>query len=226
MRPRLAIGYGTALLAVFAGALQPALHRTALASSPTPLILDLQLTATRELAPLARLALIAEAQSIWDEAYVRLRWVDRYAEAAGRPFLRVIVMPRGVPRPGEPSPWKVGELLRQDGAQPVAIASITGARRIIDESRRFQPPDLPAMYDRRMGVVLGRAVAHEIGHYLLQTNTHATNGLMRARIDVHELADWRRATFRLDKAAEAHLAAIAAAGTLSAKRSAFSYESR
>ena len=104
---------------------------------------------------MTRLALIAEAQSIWDEAHVRLRWVDRYAEADGRPFLRVIVMPRGVPLPGEKSPWKVGELLRQDGTQPVAIASITGARRIVDESRRFRAPDLPAMYDRRMGVVLG-----------------------------------------------------------------------
>jgi hypothetical protein len=223
---RWSVGYGTAFLSVSVAALQSAPHRVAFASSPPPLILDLQLTATRELAPLTRLALIAEAESIWDEAYVRLRWFDRYAEADGRPFLRVIVMPRGLPRPGEQSPWKVGELLRQDGTQSIAIASITGARRIIDESRRFRAPDLPAMYDRRMGVVLGRAVAHEIGHYLLQTNTHATNGLMRARIDVHELADWRSATFRLDKAAEAHLAAIAATGTLSAKRSAFSYESR
>ena len=33
--------------------------------------------------------------------------------------------------------------------------------------------DPPATHERRIGVVLGRAVAHEIGHYLLQTNTHA-----------------------------------------------------
>ena len=38
------------------------------------------------------------------------------------------------------------------------------------------------MQEQRLGLVLGRAVSHEIGHYLLQTNTHATRGLMRARI--------------------------------------------
>src|SRR6201988_590525 len=56
----------------------------------------------------------------------------------------------------------------------------TGARRIVEESRSSFD-DLPALHDRRLGVVLGRAVAHEIGHYLLPTNTHATQGLMRPR---------------------------------------------
>jgi hypothetical protein len=41
--------------------------------------------------------------------------------------------------------------------------------------------------------VLGRAVAHEIGHYLLATATHANRGLMRASIDASEFADpWRQ----------------------------------
>jgi hypothetical protein len=208
-------------LAAFAGALQSLSGAVVHASSPSPLVLNLQLTATRDLPSLTRLALLAEAQSIWDEGYVRLRLVEGPVDADSGAFLRVVVMPRGVPAPGERSAWKVGELLRQ-GAHAVAIASITGARRIIDESRRFQPADLPAMHDRRMGVVLGRAVAHEIGHYLLRTNTHATNGLMRARIHAHELADLRRGTFRLDKAAAAHMAAIAATGTLTTP---FSYES-
>jgi hypothetical protein len=222
MLPKADLARCVLLLAVFAGVLRPSSDTVVHASSPSPLTLNVLLTATRELPPLTRLALIAEAESIWEEGFVRLRWVDRQVEADGGVFLRVIVMPRGVPAPGEGSPWKVGELLRQEGERAVAIASITGARLIIDQSRRFQPPDLPAMRDRRMGVVLGRAVAHEIGHYLLQTNTHATNGLMRARIHAHELADLRRSTFRLDKAAGAHLAAIAATGRLATP---FSYES-
>jgi hypothetical protein len=67
-----------------------------------------------------------------------------------------------------------------------------------------------AMQDQRLGLVLGRAVSYEIGHYLLQTSTHATRGLMRARIDAREFADLRSGTFRLDRAAEAHMATIAA----------------
>ncbi len=200
-----------AFLAVLAGTWYP---RTVVLASRPHLILNLRLTTTQELPSVTQLALVAETQSIWSE-HVRLRWVNHDSEVDGDAFLPVLVMPREVPSREDQSPWTVGELLRQEGTQAIAIASITGARRIVDESRRFQPFDLPAMHDRRLGIVLGRAVAHEIGHYLLRTNTHSTNGLMRARIQAYELADLRRATFRLDKAAEAHLAALAAAGGLS-----------
>jgi hypothetical protein len=46
--------------------------------------------------------------------------------------------------------------------------------------------------------VLGRAVAHEIGHFLLATVTHAESGLMRASIDAREFAGMDGAAFRLD----------------------------
>ena len=51
-----------------------------------------------------------------------------------------------------------------------------------------------ALVDRR--VLLGRAIAHEIGHLLLNTSRHAERGLMRARWSTCELrqnadADWR-----------------------------------
>jgi len=179
------------------------------------------MTATEELPPWTRLALLAETQSIWDEGHVRLRWVGR-DENAGAPLLPVLVMARVVPPAGDAAPLTVGELVRREGAPATAIASITGARRIVDESQRFWLLDPPATHDRRVGVVLGRALAHEIGHYLLQTDTHAVDGLMRARIQAEEFADLRRGTFRLDKAAAAHMAAIAATGTLATP---FSYES-
>ena len=41
--------------------------------------------------------------------------------------------------------------------------------------------------DIAMGTLLGRVVAHEIGHALLLTLTHATDGLMRASIDADDL---------------------------------------
>ena len=109
--------------------------------------------------------------------------------------------------------------------EAVAVASITGARRIVDGSPRFSLFDAPETHDRRVGVVLGRALAHEIGHYMLQTHTHAVDGLMRARIQAEEFADLRGGMFRLDRAAAAHLAAIAAAGSLPADARPFSYES-
>jgi hypothetical protein len=66
---------------------------------------------------------------------------------------------------------------------------------------------------------------NEIGHYMLQTNTHAVAGLMRARIQAEEFADLRRGMFRLDRAAAAHLAAIRRRRSLPADARPFSYES-
>jgi hypothetical protein len=137
------------------------------------------------------------------------------------------VMARPVARVTEYSPWTVAELLRPQSSRPIAVASTIGARRILDESRWQYPMELPALRDYRLGLVLGRAVAHEIGHYLLQTNTHATGGLMRALIDARDFADLRSGTFRLDHAAEAHMATIAARGTFSPDTvSGFSYPAR
>jgi hypothetical protein len=219
------LGCCAALAVVLAGG-HHAIPSSVVLASPSPLTLNLRMIATQELPALTRAALMSEAQSIWNDGYVRLKWVNRDDEAEGPALLQVLVMARAVPPPGEESPWTVGELVRRRGADAVAIASITGARRIVDETR-FSLLDAPATVDHRLGIVLGRAVAHEIGHYLLQTSTHAPDGLMRARIDPHEFADLRRGSFRLDKVAGAHLAALAAAGTLTldpSQAERFSYE--
>ena len=212
---------------------------SALAAERPFLLLNVRMTEVNALSSAARAALRDEAASIWEEGHIRLRWIARDAEADGGALLRVLVIPRTTDvsatsasphaTASEASPavatWPVGELLRREDGDPIAIASITGARRILDQTR-FQLLDHPIVHDRRLGVVLGRALAHEIGHFLLQTNTHAIRGLMRGQIDAMEFADLRSGTFRLDEAARAHLAALAAHGTLFSARSRFSYASR
>ena len=42
--------------------------------------------------------------------------------------------------------------------------------------------------------ILGHGVAHEIGHLLLGTNSHAASGIMRARWQTSELASARKGT--------------------------------
>lgn len=166
--------------------------------------LNLVLTSTQTLSPASVSALMAEATAIWKESRVTLHWGN---DADAQPdALRVLVMAR-VPTSGS-TPWAVGELVRHEGTRALAIASITGARRIVEESK-YRFDDLPAVRDRRLGVVLGRAVAHEIGHYLLRSNTHSAQGLMRARIDAREFADLRSGSFRLDDEAQARLDTLA-----------------
>jgi len=213
-----------AIVAIVTGALQFASYGPVLSASSETSARELTLTlaSTQPLPSASASALIAEATAIWKESRVALRWVAAGSEEQ-HAVLRVLVKAGLVPS-GELSPLTVGELVRGEGSRALATASITGARRIVDESGwRFD--DLPAMRERRLGLVLGRAVAHEIGHYLLGTNTHSTQGLMRARIDAREFADLRSGSFRLDRAAQARLDTLAARGPLplEAPSAGFSY---
>jgi hypothetical protein len=187
-------------------------------------ILNLRLTVSTDLPGVSRSALIKETESIWREAHIELRWLAGSAEPGSGQTLRVLVTPRAVASTTESHQWAVGELLRFDGRSAIAVASITGAQRIVNETRQFRLIDQPAFRDHRLGVVLGRAVAHEIGHYVLGTNTHAPYGLMRAAIDAREFADLQAGTFRLDREAQAHLAARAGGDTI--METEFSYSSQ
>jgi hypothetical protein len=197
------------MIAGLAGLAIGLVRQPVVAAGAPPMSLHLRVTHTQPLSAVSLTALMAEANAIWG-GHIRLRW-----QTAGPPDtvpgLRVLLLARALPPSGEETPWALGELVRPTSAPPFAIASVTGAHRILDESG-FDAITAPAWRDHRLGVVLGRAVAHEIGHYLLQTGTHATHGLMRARIDAREFADVRRESFRLDAAARAHLTRLAASG--------------
>jgi hypothetical protein len=59
-------------------------------------------------------------------------------------------------------------------------------------------PHWPAkLRDQVVARALGRALAHEIGHYLLRSPHHERTGLMRARYQASALADPDRKAFRL-----------------------------
>ncbi len=172
----------TAPLATANGSLIPA---------QAPVTLNLRLTVSNELPGISRKALITETESIWRDGHVKLRWLAGSASAESGLSLRVLVTPNAVASASDGDRWTVGELLRFEGSTAIAVASITGAQRIVERSQASRFIDLPSVGQHRLGVVLGRAVAHEIGHYLLDTNTHAPYGLMRAAIDAREFADLR-----------------------------------
>ena len=177
------------------------------ASLETPTVLNLRLTTSNELSGVSGRALMHETESIWRDANVRLRWLTDNAAPPeeGRP-LRILVTRRAVTAASTHT-WPVGELLRFEDRSAIAMASIGAALRIVQEDPERQLLDVSAMHQYKLGVVLGRAVAHEIGHYLLQSNAHSPYGLMRASIDAREFADLRTGGFRLDRESQAYLAA-------------------
>jgi hypothetical protein len=62
--------------------------------------------------------------------------------------------------------------------------------------------------ERAVGRAVGRVLAHELGHYLLRSRTHAPSGLMRAVQNTAELVAAERDSFVLSEQDAAHWAAL------------------
>ena len=74
-------------------------------------------------------------------------------------------------------------------------ASLESARGIIRAAQLDRLP--PVVQERLVARLLGRAIAHEIGHYLLRSEDHSAEGLMRASFGVGDLMAGDLRAFRL-----------------------------
>jgi hypothetical protein len=191
---------------VLAGQDRTSLHASTAVPPPEIVSLPIRIAAWEGLSSISVNSLRAEAAAIWRRSGVDLHWLT--SESAN-PSLRVLVTPRAVATHGGLAQWTLGELLRFKDAEAVAVVSVAGALRVIDQSRQSRIFDVGGQRDQRLGIVLGRALAHEIGHFLLRTDTHAASGLMRATIGAGEFADAGSLSFGLDEAAQAHLVHLA-----------------
>ena len=70
----------------------------------------------------------------------------------------------------------------------------------------FESPGVVGFSDRmtrferetRLARAMGRALAHEIGHYLLESKEHTLTGLMRANVSANEFFGPGNRQFKLD----------------------------
>ena len=169
-----------------------------------PVIVHVRLTAAQDVSKAAVAGLMAEAEAIWRPAGVNLRWTAPGSDASpADASLRVLVMSRAAAAPPAHT-WPVGELIAAQDGVPLALVSSSAARRVVAAVTPPHEPDVLA--EHRLGLVLGRAVAHELGHFLLG-RSHAPSGLMRAYVDVADFADPRRGGFAVDRAAVERLRA-------------------
>ena len=164
--------------------------------------IDILLTTAPTLSAVARTSMMDEAAGIWRQHGFRLDWLSATAVrpvASNR--LRVLIVQK---RPASDNPSgnvAVGELVRPPKGHPTALISIESARQLIASVRGRAGYELIAIDERRLGILLGRALAHEIGHYVLNTHTHARSGLMRPNFDALEFTDMRDGGFTLDREA-------------------------
>jgi hypothetical protein len=198
MRYRAASALGTLLTFVMVAGVSTATAEEARPEST--LSLEILLTIAPALPADVRALLLDEATRIWRSQSVTIDWLSSTAPARVTDrSLRVLVIPRRGPVAQQHDSLAIGELLGPGKGHAVAIVSIEAAEHLVEEARPPGFPLLAPLDHRRLGLVLGRAVAHEIGHYLLDTHTHARHGLMRPRFDAREFSDLRSGTFRLDE---------------------------
>jgi hypothetical protein len=76
-------------------------------------------------------------------------------------------------------------------AEKLAVRASWAGKRLNDFPRRIREQ----FVDR----AIARSIAHEIGHYLLRSKTHAAEGLMRERFTVDEIMDITPAHYRLNR---------------------------
>ena len=134
-----------------------------------------------------RSAALDEARAIVADAGVSATWHDCFRTEACAPESGELVV-RLIREAGErPLEWQraLGFSVIDPAAGSGRLATIF-INRVEDSARRA---------GSEVGLLLGRAIAHEVGHLILRTNGHAAAGLMRATWTAHELArntheDW------------------------------------
>ncbi|MFN7916451.1 MAG: hypothetical protein U0Q55_14010 [Vicinamibacterales bacterium] len=159
---------------------------------------------------------LAHAVAIWRPVVdVSIALPDAPRPAGSADALRVVISNRrleGVDTGLAWIPFVDGEPQRE------LTVSMPGVRRLLEQGswngRPFTslPKQASSLFLQR---AIGRAVAHEIGHYLLRTRSHEGSGLMRAVFTVDEIMKARPA---LGPAARSYARRMEAAGGIAAAR--------
>jgi len=167
-------------------------------SLPTSIDVEILLTVSDTLSVPARAALTRETESIWRRHGVTIHWLSPTDQSPpGQYRLRALIVEKRA-IPAASGNLAVGELVRLRGNDQMAFVSIEDAQRLV-ACTRWSMGDVVVLKERRLGVTLGRALAHEIGHFLLRTSTHARSGLMRSQFTATEFTDLRDGAFALDR---------------------------
>jgi hypothetical protein len=146
--------------------------------------LTILLTTAPSVSSATRTALMQEATRIWEAAGIRLKWAAPTSVRKAL-SLRVLTIEHTGPA-GATDISVLGELIRGAGTGAMAMIALDRATAIANRG----PLNRGTLsFDQRLGLVLGRAVAHEVGHFLLAGSPHQDVGLMRARFPEAELTD-------------------------------------
>ncbi len=208
----------TAAIALFAtGALAAA--PAASATSIPPMIVSV--TSAADISPQLLSRVFAEADAIWRSSGVSFVW-QRVARGAATYARTVEIGPlvpntlrlsigdqRGTPGNGRlPLGWIVfagGEVPEQEIylSRANAMALMADARGVVGLIDQMPIAQREMLLARAMG----RALAHELGHYLFASKAHTPRGLMKAIVTAAELFQPDNRSFHIEPAQRSAVAA-------------------
>ena len=177
------------------------------ATNMPPLVIDV--IAASDISPSLVDRVLAEAGNIWRAAGLTIIWKQDGRVSSA---LRVTIghWSNRVRRDDTllPLGWIVFD---DDGAPQHAIyVSYANANLLMDQARGTPNAGekIPrAERDTLLGRAMGRALAHELGHYLLASKEHSVKGLMRAKRTAAEFFSIDKSRFDLDAGQRAAVAA-------------------
>jgi len=156
-------------------------------AAPPPLQIELVFVGLPLHARVAAAAL-DEMRSIWGPHHVTLRVAPRDT-VMEQSVLRLAVVVTDE-RDSHLKPGTLGAVRFRAGApEPTILLFTTAVDRLVDEvpAMHHGTECPPAVRDQMTGRMIGRALAHEIGHVLLRSRGHSPDGLMRA---MHRSSDF------------------------------------
>jgi hypothetical protein len=178
------------------------LARAAEPAPPAAMTLSVVLPSHR-LPPLTERVMKKELMRIWAGEGVRIIWRKSEAEVPSNDrFIRLTLIGDEERPHGKTDRYVLGDFLPNEGRIRVSMfaASQAAANSSVASRRTREPFEYPLA----LGYVLGRAIAHEVGHALLGTE-HAAVGLMQATFSPRIIAESPSDRFHLTIAESARL---------------------
>jgi len=128
------------------------------------------------------------ATGIFEQAGVELQWLDCTARTGRGP------VEQRCRQAAYPKLLHLTVLSKSRGlsASTIGLSFLSSAGEGSYADIFFEPAtQVPGAENRDLGLLLGHAAAHELGHLLLGSNSHSVQGLMRARWENSELLQIR-----------------------------------
>jgi hypothetical protein len=129
-------------------------------------------------------AMTAECNRIWAREGIALTWEGANPDAD---VVLPLVFDHREVRKHDRRDGDAFGVTQFSGRSQRLVVSIARAQDVVGRRHGLADSSDGMTLDIAMGTLLGRVVAHEIGHALLLTTSHAASGLMHAHIDADDL---------------------------------------